>query len=177
MRNRLRGVAAAVLVLGAFAACGTTEGDVAADPQATVSAGGSGSGDTISLTGLEGGSGLDVTLVKVADPAKSAERSSAPEKGKRWLGIQFRLVNTGTKAYADSPPSGVQVTDADGQWFQTMFAEITAGPSMSADVRLKPGAKALGWVVVEVPADVTATAVQFTMDSGMADHTGEWRLT
>ncbi|WP_369213448.1 DUF4352 domain-containing protein [Streptomyces flavofungini] len=177
MRNRLSGIAATVLALGALTACGTDGGGTVADPEATVSTGSSGSGDTISLRGLGGGSGLDVTVVKVADPARSAEKFSAPERGKRWLGIQFRLVNTGTTAYADSPQNGVQVTDADGQRFQTMFAEITAGPAMSADVRLRPGAKALGWVVVELPADVTPTAVQFTMDSGMADHTGEWQLT
>ncbi|CAM5493685.1 hypothetical protein SALBM135S_05354 [Streptomyces alboniger] len=177
MRNRLSGIAATVLALGALTACGTTGGEVAADPEATVSGGRSRSGDTIRLTGLEGGSTLDVTVVEVADPAKSAEKFSGPERGKRWLGIQFRLVNTGARAYADSPQNGVQVTDAEGQRFQTTFAEITAGPAMSTDVRLKPGAKALGWVVVEVPADVTVRAVQFTMDSGMADHTGEWQLT
>ncbi|MGA4847383.1 DUF4352 domain-containing protein [Streptomyces sp. G5(2025)] len=205
MRIRVRSIAAGVLVLGALTAttaCGSTDNDVSTKPEKTAAGEATsgdkasegkpaakaepkpkakeqrdaGVGDTIAVTGLEEGSGLDVTLVKVADNATSGDEYSVPEKGKRWLGLQFRLVNTGTKAYGDSPQNGIQVTDADGQQFQTTFADITAGPSMSSDVRLKPGAKALGWVVVEVPKGVEATTAQFTMDSGMADHTGEWKL-
>ncbi|MFI2618641.1 DUF4352 domain-containing protein [Streptomyces sp. NPDC018584] len=204
MRIRATSIAATVLVVGALTvttACGSTDKDVNTKPKAAASADGAksddtssegkpaakakakakadqdaGIGDTVAVTGLEEGSGLDVTLVKVADNAKSGDEYSVPEKGKRWLGLQFRLVNTGTKAYADSPQNGIQVTDADGQQFQTTFADITAGPSLSSGVRLKPGAKALGWVVVEVPKEVTATTAQFTMDSGMADQSGEWKL-
>lgn len=68
------------------------------------------------------------------------------------------------------------LTVTTAQQFQTTFADITAGPSLSSGVRLKPGAKAVGWVVVEVPKGVTATTAQFTMDSGMADQSGEWKL-
>jgi hypothetical protein len=202
MRIHATSIAATVLAVGALTvttACGSTDKDVNTKPKAAASADGSksddtssegkpaakakakadqdaGIGDTVAVTGLEEGSGLDVTLVKVADNARSGDEYSVPEKGKRWLGLQFRLVNTGTKAYADSPQNGIQVTDADGQQFQTTFADITAGPSLSSGVRLKPGAKALGWVVVEVPKGVTATTAQFTMDSGMADQSGEWKL-
>ncbi|MFH8293175.1 hypothetical protein [Streptomyces sp. NPDC018059] len=55
-------------------------------------------------------------------------------------------------------------------------ADNTAGPSLSSGVRLKPGAKAVGWVVVEVPKGVTATTARSTRDSGMADQAGEWKL-
>ncbi|MFD8392724.1 DUF4352 domain-containing protein [Streptomyces sp. NPDC059680] len=134
-------------------------------------------GDTISLKGMEDGSKLDGTVVKVADPAKSSDEFTTPDSGKRFVGVQFKLVNTGTATYTDSPGNGAQITDADGQQFETTFADITAGPSMSSDVRLKPGAKALGWLVFEVPKTSKAATVQFTMDSGMADQTGEWKLS
>lgn len=134
-------------------------------------------GDTIALTGTEDGSGLDVTVVKVADPAKSADEFTVPEDGNRWVGVQFRLVNTGTIAYSDSPSNGAQIADAQGQQFTSTFADITAGPSMASSVNLKPGAKALGWVVFEVPKASKADVVQFTMDSGFADQTGEWKLS
>ncbi|AXE84263.1 hypothetical protein [Streptomyces sp. Go-475] len=87
-------------------------------------------GDTLALKGMENGSKLDVTVVKVVDHAKS----------------------------------------------QTTFAEVTAGPSMSSAVRLKPGAKALGWIVFEVPKTSKVATVQFAMDSGFAEQTGEWQL-
>ncbi|WP_405747797.1 DUF4352 domain-containing protein [Streptomyces canus] len=136
-----------------------------------------GVGDTITLKGSEDGSRLDVTVVKVADPAKSADEYTSPEDGKRWIGVQFRLVNSGSKAYGDSPGNGAQIYDADGQQFGTVFADITAGPSMSSDVKLKPSAKALGWIVFEVPKGVKADTVQFAMDSGFADQAGEWKLS
>ncbi|MER6540115.1 DUF4352 domain-containing protein [Streptomyces sp900105755] len=133
-------------------------------------------GDTISVTGYENGSKLDVTVMKVADPGKPADEYMGPDSGKRYVGVQFRLVNTGTAVYSDSPSNGAQITDSKGQQFETAFADITAGPSMASSVKLKPGAKALGWIVFEVPKASKLATVQFTMDSGFADKTGEWKL-
>ncbi|MFB7442397.1 DUF4352 domain-containing protein [Streptomyces mirabilis] len=134
-------------------------------------------GDTIALKGTDDGSKLDVTVVKVVDPAKAADEFTTPESGKRFVGIQFRLVNTGSVAYNDSPSNGAQISDADGQQFQTTFGDISAGPSMASEVKLKPGAKALGWIVFEVPKASKVSVVQFGMDSGFAQQTGEWKLS
>lgn len=134
-------------------------------------------GDTIALKGTEDGSKLDVTVVKVADPAKPADEFFVPEDGNRWIGVQFQLLNTGTIAYGDSPGNGTQIVDSQGQQFTSTFADITAGPSMASSVNLKPGAKALGWVVFEVPKASKGAVVQFTMDSGFANQTGEWALS
>ena len=133
-------------------------------------------GDTIALKGTEDGSKLDVTVVKTIDPAKSADEFTSPEDDKRWIGVQFQLLNTGTIAYSDSPGNGVKIADTQGQQFTSTFADISAGPSMAGSVNLKPGAKALGWVVFEVPKASKADVVQFTMDSGFAEQTGEWKL-
>ena len=134
-------------------------------------------GDTISLKGTGDGSKLDVTVVKVADPAKSSDEFMTPEAGKRYVGVQFRLVNTGSAAYDDSPSNGAQVADSGGQRFESTFADITAGPSMASAVKLQPGGKALGWIVFEVPKGSKAVTVQFTMDSGFAEQTGQWKLS
>lgn len=133
-------------------------------------------GDTITLVGTEDGSKLDVTVTKTVDPAKPADEFTAPDDGNRWIGVQFQLVNTGTIAYSDSPGNGTQIADSEGQQFTSVFADTSAGPSMASSVNLKPGSKALGWVVFEVPEASKADVVQFTMDSGFADQTGEWKL-
>ncbi|MGW2227891.1 DUF4352 domain-containing protein [Streptomyces formicae] len=202
--TRVRNVAAAVLVLGALTgltACVGGDDEVSTKPKAHASADEKKTdeqpaadsdanaeeadakkdevakvGDTIELTGMDKGSKLDVTAVKVVDNAKSSDEFTAPESGKRWLAVQFQLVNTGTKAYADSPQNGAQLADSQGQQFQTTFADITAGPSMSSDVKLRPGAKALGWITFELPKASKADVVQFAMDSGFSDKTGEWKL-
>ncbi|MFC9219659.1 DUF4352 domain-containing protein [Streptomyces hygroscopicus] len=134
-------------------------------------------GDTIALKGLEDGNKLDVTVVKIADPAKSSDEFTTPGSGKRFVGVQFKLVNTGTAAYSDSPANGAKITDVDGQQFESTFADITAGPSMSSAVRLKPGGKALGWIVFEVPKASKTDTIQFALNSGMANQTGEWKLS
>lgn len=48
---------------------------------------------------------------------------------------------------------------------------------MASEVKLKPGAKALGWIVFEVPKASKVSVVQFGMDSGFAQQTGEWKLS
>ncbi|MFD5182485.1 hypothetical protein ACFWMQ_07560 [Streptomyces sp. NPDC058372] len=60
--------------------------------------------------------------------------------------------------------------------FPPVLADISAGPSLSSDVRLAPGAKTLGWVAFEVPKDATVAQVQMALDSGRADETGRWKL-
>lgn len=134
-------------------------------------------GDTIALKGIEAGHELDVTVVKVVDNAKPADEFFAPEDGNRWLGVQFQLVNTGSKAYSDAPMNGAKLVDDQGQQFQVVLGDISAGPSMQADVTLKPGAKALGWITFELPKTSKAATVQFGMDSGFSDQTGEWKLS
>ncbi|MET9828128.1 DUF4352 domain-containing protein [Streptomyces sp. NPDC006385] len=195
-RIRLAATAAAVVAAIGLTACGSGSGDEIVDKpkaKASAKAGDGGDkepaaedssaapevaevGDTLALKGMESGSGLDVTVVKVVDNAKSGDEFFAPEDGKRWIGVQFQLVNTGTKVYSDAPVNGAKLADDQGQQFGTVLADITAGPSMSSDVRLKPGAKALGWIVFEVPKASKAATVTFAMDSGFAQQAGEWKL-
>ncbi|MEE1802264.1 DUF4352 domain-containing protein [Streptomyces sp. NPDC101062] len=134
-------------------------------------------GDTITLKGFEDGEQLDVTVKKWVDPAKGGDEFFAPEDGNRWVGAQFELVNTGTKVYSDSPSNGAQVADTEGQRFGTTFADITAGPSMTSDAKVPPGEKALGWIVFEVPKGSKVATIQFAMNSGMADQTGQWKVS
>lgn len=194
-RIRLAATAAVAVAALGLAACGSGSGDEVVDkPKAKASATAGGNdkepgaekssaapevakvGDTLALKGMEGGSGLDVTVVKVADNAKSSDEFFAPESGNRWIGVQFQLVNTGTKVYSDAPINGAKMADDQGQQFGTVIADITAGPSMSSDVRLKPGGKALGWIVFEVPKASKVATVTFGMDSGFAEQIGEWQL-
>ncbi|MDO0910336.1 hypothetical protein QQM39_05550 [Streptomyces sp. DT2A-34] len=56
-------------------------------------------------------------VAKVVDNAKSSDEFFAPESGNRWIGVQFQLVNTGTKVYSDAPVNGAKMTDDQGQQF------------------------------------------------------------
>lgn len=133
-------------------------------------------GDTLTLTGFEDGEQLDVTLKKWLPTAKGANEFEVPQDGKRWAAAQFELVNTGSKVYADSPANGAKAADSEGQRFDSWFGEIAAGPAMSSDVSLPKGEKALGWIVFEVPKNSKVVSVQFAMNSGFSDQTGQWTV-
>ncbi|MDW4900649.1 DUF4352 domain-containing protein [Streptomyces californicus] len=134
-------------------------------------------GDTITLKGQEDGSKVDATLKKVVDPAQPKDEFFAPEDGNRWIAAQFELTNTGTKPYADSPSNGAGVADADGQRFSATFADTKAGPSMTSSAKVPPGEKVLGWITFEVPKGSKIVTVQFGLDSGFAEQTGQWKLS
>jgi hypothetical protein len=133
-------------------------------------------GDTLTLKGIEDGEQLEVTLKQWLPTAKGADEFNTPSAGKRWAAAQFELTNTGSTVYADSPQNGAQVADAQGQRFTSWFGEIAAGPQMAADVSLPKGETALGWVVFEVPKDSKIVSVQFAMNSGFSDQTGQWSV-
>ncbi|MEU7280956.1 DUF4352 domain-containing protein [Streptomyces sp. NPDC045431] len=183
----------ALVCLGALTACGgpqyadsAPKVKASADPAATGAApadkpkadkpSAARVGGTITLKGMEEGEQLAVTLKKIVDPAQPKDEFFKPQDGSRWVGAQFELVNTGTKVYVDSPGNGAQVADAEGQRFGTTLADISAGPSMTSDANVPPGEKVLGWVVFEVPKASKLASVQFAMNSGFSDETGQWKL-
>lgn len=191
MRTRIHttvvGLAAAGLL--ALTACGTGEDTVTTQPKAAPrtaadeKAGATrtadrtaGVGDTLALKGT-GGEQLDVTLKKWLPTAKGADEINVPPDGKRWAAAQFELVNTGSKVYADSPGNGAKAADSDGQRFDAWFGEIAAGPAMASDLSLPKGEKALGWIVFQVPKGSKIVSLQFAMNSGFSDHTGQWSVT
>lgn len=135
-------------------------------------------GDALTLTGQEPGQQIAVTLKKWADPAKSSDEFMKPQDGQRWVAGQFELKNTGTKAYSDSPGNGAQVADTKGQRFHATIAggNLTVGAEMTSALKLPVGEKALGWIVFEIPTGAKPKSVQFTMNSGFAEQTGQWTI-
>ncbi|KOG45271.1 hypothetical protein ADK75_31950 [Streptomyces virginiae] len=134
-----------------------------------------GSGETISLTGSEPGARLDVTLTQVVDPATPAGPND-PDGPDRLVATRFRLENTGTAVYRDSPAPATHLLDADGRRFTGIDLPTTAGPAFPASVTLDPGATAEGFVTFRIPAGAEPAAVQFALDAGLADDVGQWSL-
>ncbi|TGB16005.1 DUF4352 domain-containing protein [Streptomyces sp. MZ04] len=136
-----------------------------------------GIGATLSLEGNTRGERLDVTVLKVVDPAHTANQIFAPEPGNRYVAVQFQLKNTGDAPYKDSPGNGAVLVDADGQHFDSaLFAKTTAGPSFPGSVSISPGDTARGVITFELPDSAKPVQVQFAMNSGFSDDVGEWTL-
>ncbi|MDX2388934.1 MULTISPECIES: DUF4352 domain-containing protein [unclassified Streptomyces] len=133
-------------------------------------------GATLDLRGLTDGEGLAVTLVKVVDPARTGNPYSAPDAGSRLVAVQFRLKNTGTAVYQDSPSNGAKVVDERGQQFGSAYQDTTAGPGFPGSITVAPGDTGLGFITFEVPKASRVTKVQFAMNSGFSPNTGQWRV-
>ncbi|MER6784367.1 DUF4352 domain-containing protein [Streptomyces sp. NPDC000658] len=134
-------------------------------------------GDTLNLTGTAKGESLAVTVVKVVDPAAAQDEFSSPDAGKRFVAVQFRLRNTGSAVYNDSPENGTKARDTQGQQFGASIEETAAGPDFGGSVTLVPGDTALGFITFEVPANSKIAKVQFAMASGFASNLGQWDVT
>ncbi|MET9699389.1 hypothetical protein ABZY31_21015 [Streptomyces sp. NPDC006529] len=195
LRSPLATLALAVpVLLGLGAGPGTTAvgpATTAAGPMATAAAGPGATtvsgpvattatdptGETISLRGNRPGELLDVTLVAVTDPAAPRAAHALRDPAGRLVAVEFRLLNTGTAAYADPPRSGSYLLDADGERYSGVALPTTAGAEFTEGRSLAPGDSATGCVTFELPQDARASAVQFALNSGSADDIGQWSLS
>jgi Domain of unknown function (DUF4352) len=160
---------------GTHAAGATTAAAAAAAPAAPTKP--AGLGDTIDLTGYEGDH-IAVTVEKVDLKAAATDGFSTPPAGDSYYAAQVQIKNIGSSAYSDAPSNCLVAKDSSGQTFQTDIVEsISSGPLMATTVNLAAGDSSLGWVVFDVPTGDTVTQVQFTVDSGMGDQTGQWSIS
>ncbi|MFF1873874.1 DUF4352 domain-containing protein [Streptomyces sp. CB03911] len=133
-------------------------------------------GDTIALKGMEKSNTADVTAVKVVDNAESGDEYLKPADGKRWVAVQFQIKATGTKAYSDAPLGAAKVVDTQGQSYGPSFTDTTAGPSFQTPTNIAPGETGKGFITFEVPKDAKLDKIQFGLDAGFADQTGQWKI-
>ena len=123
-----------------------------------------------------GGNVYRVTLVKVIDPAKGADHVSAPDSGKRLVGLIFKV-----KALVGSPQNEDADNDAvvvggNGQTYSADFDQI-AGYTNFEDgaIHVARGETVTGSVTFQVPNGVTVSKAQWTALSGFGS-TVEWNL-
>jgi hypothetical protein len=181
--KRLTLIAAAALTALAFAGCGTqvitttTAGTPPAVSTTTTHATPSAAhiGGMISLTGRS--NTMDVAMLKIVSipPGEFA----TPASGNRYVGVTYRLTNAGTSAYSDSPSNGIKLVLADDSQSDAA-AGIPTTPecdwTASASMAIAPGASRRGCAAFEIPIAQDPKAIQFTLDSGFADQTGEWTI-
>jgi hypothetical protein len=68
-----------------------------------------------------------VTVTKIVDPTRAESGFLAPEPDERLVAVQFRLENTGSETYTDSPQNGAAVVDQEDQRFEASYVPATAG--------------------------------------------------
>ena len=179
------GLIVAIIVVAAIASAGSpghtvTSGQAGTSPSASVSAAAKPAaaaakvGSAIILAGNGSGEQMAVTVTKIYRHAQPASSFDDPDTGDRLVAVQFRLTDTGSAAYSDSPSNGAAVVDASGQSYQSSFNNAVNCPSFPGTENIAAGASGLGCIVFEVPQAAVITEVQFTLDSGMGPQTGQW---
>jgi hypothetical protein len=156
-----------------------TAGQAAATSSAPSSASPSASatarvGATITLSGNGAGERMAVTVTQVFADPQAAPESDTPQQGDRLYAVQFRLDDTGSVAYSNSPSNGAVVVDSAGQAYQSDIHTVAECDSFPGTENIAVGSSGLGCIVFEVPTTAKITLVQFTLDSGMGPQTGQW---
>ncbi len=146
----------------------------AADPSTSASRQAS-IGDTL---GLQGGSGLKmaVTVDAVLDPLSVGPYDQA-DSGQRFVGVQITLRNVGSVSYSDAPGNGATLLSNTHE--QATGEIVTSGPcgnEFQSSANIAPGDVQEGCIPFELPVGEAAGTFQFTLNSGLADQTGQWSL-
>jgi len=131
-------------------------------------------GSTITLAGNDSGEKMSVTVTRIISHGQPTDQYSTPDPGKRFYAVQFRLANTGSAAYSDSPSNGAAVVDSAGQSYDSTFYDVAGCQSFPGTENIAAGQSGLGCIVFQVPVAAKITKVQFTLDSGFGPQTGQW---
>jgi hypothetical protein len=132
-------------------------------------------GDTTTLTGNTPGEKLAVTLAAVHD-GFSTGGFDTPDPGTRFVAAELLLRNIGTTAYSDSPDNGAELIDSSDNQIDTDI--VADGPyPTSSDVKIATGDVRRVYVDFQLPQSESLKQFQFTLDSGLADQTGQWDIT
>jgi hypothetical protein len=122
-----------------------------------------------------GGKGLAVTLNQVIDPASGADQYTTPNAGDRFVAVDIKIVNNGTAAFSDDANSDVTLIGTDNQSYTADFDNVNECTNFnSGQYTLAPGESTTGCVVFQVPDAVNTAKVQFQIQSGLSQSTGEW---
>jgi hypothetical protein len=178
LRGRALVIRAAVLVVtlaGVFLLNGLLAEQGEADRHGVAPAPGQRPGPDATLV-LDGqlGERVEVTVLRVVDPARSTGFSGGPPKGSRVVGVELRLRNIGPDTYEDVPSSGAVLSvDGGPDLKPPLFDDVANAFDV---VHLSPGASATGFVGFDVPDGARPTAFRLKLDSGFGPQQGVWAI-
>lgn len=140
-------------------------------------------GTTLTLNGSTVGEKMEVTLVKVVDPAQSANQFLQPTPGMREIALELRYKNVGSTTYSPSVLGDVTVIDEASHSYSSDFENTTAGtfPGLPGFpfglVNIAPGESTDGFATFQIPRGTPVTQVKLTVDlvgGALGADTGEW---
>jgi hypothetical protein len=112
-----------------------------------------------------------VIAVRVVDPGQPSSQFETPSAGDRYVGVEFKITNTGAGPFQPEPDSDVTAIDSQAHSYSSTFADLAGCPSFASSLTLNAGEVADGCVTFAVPTGAVLSKIQFTAQSG---GTAEW---
>lgn len=99
-----------------------------------------------------------------------------PAAGHRYVGVWVKLKNVGRGRYSDSPMNSAKlITGGDDTISTHILVEGECDSGWAAGTRIPRGQTRRGCLPFEVPNGTKLKFFEFTLASGFADETGQWR--
>ncbi len=115
---------------------------------------------------------VKVTLKTIRGPFPGFDLA----KGRKLIGFDLKVTNTGTKRFDDALPSGMLILVGGENGKPTSLISGSAGnPCKNPSLKLRPGQSKEVCVAFEVPTKAKLQTLQYVVDSGYGD-TALWRL-
>lgn len=134
-------------------------------------------GTAIAVKDADGNPAL-VTLVAVMDPATGADQFTVPKAGSRFVGVEFRIDNTGTSALSNDANNDASAIGSNDQTYSADFDSIAGCTNFNdGDYSLPPGQVSTGCVTFQLPLGIKTSKVQFSPSGGFGGVTGQWNAT
>jgi hypothetical protein len=134
-------------------------------------------GDPATVGGQSSGEEIEATVTAYKDSLTTGEFDK-PSSGNRFVGVELKLKNVGSKPYSDAPSNGATLLSAAGRQAKgTVIASGECSESFTASVKLASGEAQEGCIAFEMPEGETAAKFQWTAASGFAGETAEWSLS
>jgi hypothetical protein len=117
-----------------------------------------------------------VTLVKVIDPAKGADRFTAPDSGKRLVGLIFKVMALAGSPQNEDANNDAVIVGGNGQTYSANFDEIAGYTNFKGGaIHVAQGETVTGSVTFQMPNNVTVSWVRWTALSGFGSKV-EWNM-
>lgn len=129
----------------------------------------------------DSGSGLDITLDQIINPATGEQGPPTDDDGKpnggTYVAAMLTIKNTGTTAVQDDANNDAAMVGSNDEDYATDLHTVKECTNFDDGIyRLDPGESERGCVVFVLPKGVTPARFKFTPSAGFALDFGEWLI-
>jgi hypothetical protein len=124
---------------------------------------------------LKGNSGEKMRVRPYRVKAFEAGEFETPAEGNQYVGVWISLKNVGRKRYSDAPGNGAKLVDTRAKVHDSTIVVSGDTCETTSDLRIPAGQTRRICIPFEVPTGVRLRYFEFTLNSGFADQTGQWK--